>query len=386
MQFAARRFDTGQTVTLKVQGGRIVGIEPAPGRRDTDVWVAPGLVDLQINGFGGQEFNDEGLTTAQIERMCRACDAMGVVRFYATVTTHSRGILTGAVRALARAYRESVEVARRVAGIHLEGPYVSAEDGPRGAHPREYCRAYDWDEFRGLQDAAEGNIRLLTLSPEYPGADEFIARVVESRVVVAIGHTNADSAQIQQAAAAGATLSTHLGNGAHATIRRHPNYIWDQLADDRLTATLIADGHHLPPSVVKCFVRAKSPARCVLISDLVGLAGMPPGVYPSHKAGAIEVLDDGRLVVAGQRQYLFGAGLALAHGVANVMRFAGVNLAAAIAMASSRPAEVLGIQPPRLEPGEVADLILFRLPAGASDPIQIVATLRAGEIVYGQVG
>ena len=332
------------------------------------------------------EFNDEGLTTPQIERMSCACDAMGVARFYATVTTHSRAVLEGALRTLAAACRESAEVARRVAGIHLEGPYVSPEDGPRGAHPREHCRACDWDEFRWLQDAAQGQIRLLTMSPEYPGADDFIARVVGSGVVVALGHTNADSLQIERAAAAGATLSTHLGNGAHAIIRRHPNYVWDQLADDRLTATLIVDGHHLPPAVVKCFIRAKTPARCILISDLVGLAGMPPGVYPSNKAGAIEVLEDGRLVVAGQRQYLFGAGLDITYGVANVMRFAGVDLAAAIDMASRRPAQLLGLKPPRLEAGEVADLILFRLPTGSSDPLQIRATLRSGDVVYGSIG
>src|SRR5206468_8402774 len=128
----------------------------------------------------------------------------------------------------------------------------------------------------------------------------FIERAVASGVVVAIGHTKATGDQIRAAVDAGATLSTHLGNGAHPLIRRHPNYIWEQLAEDRLMASLIVDGHHLPPSVVKSMVRAKTPARCVLVSDITALGGMPPGRY-SGGLGDLEVLESGKLVLADQR-------------------------------------------------------------------------------------
>lgn len=382
MRFEARRFDTGQVVRVTIAGGRIEEIVPGNAMREAP-WLAPGLIDLQINGFQGVEYNDAGLTVSQHERLSQACDAMGVTGYCATITTHSHDVMVNALHSLACAARESSAVARRLIGIHVEGPYISPEDGPRGAHPRNYCRPPNWDEFRRFQEAAEGRICLLTLSPEHPGSEHFIRRVMESGVVVAIGHTNANSDQMRAAVDAGATLSTHLGNGSHAMIRRHPNYIWDQLAEDRLIATLIVDGYHLPASVVQCFVRAKTPDRCLLVSDIVGLAGMPPGIYPSAKAGQIEILADGRLVVAGQNQYLFGASLSLLYGVANVMRFADVGLPTAIHMASSRPLQALGRTPARLEPGECADLILFDVPS--QGPLQLRATLNAGELVHGAI-
>lgn len=394
MQFRARRYDTGEVLAVTVVQQQIAGLQvPVTSEiglsrtvaSADEPWVAPGFVDLQINGFGGIEFNDAQLSTEQVEQVSRACDAMGVTGYCPTVTTHGFDSMARSLAAIARACRESPAVARRVVAIHLEGPYLSPEDGPRGAHPLVHCRPPDWDEFCRFQDAAEGRIKLLTMSPEFPGSSAFIQRVVATGVVVAIGHTKADAQQIHDAAQAGATLSTHLGNGAHAMIRRHPNYIWDQLAEDRLAATLIADGHHLPASVVKSFVRAKSPQRCILVSDLVGLAGKPPGVY-STRAGDIEVLEDGRLVVAGQRQYLFGAGRSLPYGIANVMRYADVDLKTAVDMASKRPMQALNLEPGRLQVGAAADLVCFDLPTDGNGPLTIRATLQSGELVYGSLG
>src|SRR5690606_31509122 len=113
----------------------------------------------------------------------------------------------------------------------------------------------------------------------WEGAPRFIARAVSSGVVVAIGHTGATSEQIRAAVDSGARLSTHLGNGAHAVLPRHPNYIWDQLACDELWASIIVDGHHLPATVVKCFQRIKGSERLILITDAVSVAGLPPGRY-----------------------------------------------------------------------------------------------------------
>jgi N-acetylglucosamine-6-phosphate deacetylase len=286
---------------------------------------------------------------------------------------------------MALACEQSREARQRIAAFHLEGPYISNEDGPRGAHPSAYCRPPDWDEFERFQEAAGGRIGVLTMSPEYDGSARFIERAVSSGVLVAIGHTKATSQQIWEAVDAGARMSTHLGNGSHALIPRHANYVWDQAAEDRLVASLIVDGHHLPPAVVKCLVRAKTPQRCVLISDLVGDAGLPPGRYRNATVGEIEVLDDGRIVIAGQRQYLAGAGLPLAHGVANVMRFAGLDLRTAIEMAAVQPATLLGLEPAGLTPGERADLILFDLPDGPSGPIRVRATVNCGERVFGVI-
>lgn len=382
MRVLGRRYDTGEVVAIQIANRSIAAVDRVPTNQPVP-WLASGFVDLQVNGYRGQEFNAPGLSTEQILRVCRDMDLDGVTSFLPTSTTHSFERQASAMRALATGCEQSPEVARRVPGFHLEGPYISPADGPRGAHPLEHVRKPDWDEFQRIQEAARGRIRILTMSPEYDGSPAFIKRVVDSGVLVAIGHTNADSNQIRSAVDAGARMSTHLGNGAHGQIRRHPNYIWDQLAEDQLTASLIVDGFHLPPAVVKSFVRGKGLERCVLVSDLVGMAGMPPGRYPNTSVGDIEILDSGCIVVGGQRQYLAGAGFPITLGIANVMRFAQVDLKTAIDMASVRPAALIGIALNSFKPGSPANLVLFELPAAETGPIQIRATINSGELVHG---
>jgi N-acetylglucosamine-6-phosphate deacetylase len=205
-------------------------------------------------------------------------------------------------------------------------------------------------------------------------------------VVISIGHTAATGEQIRAAVDAGARLSTHLGNGAHRTLRRHPNYLWDQMAEDRLSASIIADGHHLPPEVVKTIVRAKTPARTILVSDESGLAGLPPGRYQSSGC-ELEILADGRLVIAGQDQLLAGASQPIGVGVVNVMRFAGVDLATAVEMATSNPLSLLGRSTPSLRPGDPADLVLFDLATNVTGNVEgftVRATIADGKPVYGE--
>jgi len=389
MPLYGRRYDTGEPVRFDFSRGRIAQAAVAPaGLRPVESWpwIAPGLLDLQANGYGGQEFSSADLTVAKVAAIVRGYDAFGLVRCCPTLFTQSFEVMQHALSTIAAACESSPDVARRIAGIHVEGPYISREDGPRGAHPAEHCRPPDWDEFQRFQEAAAGRIRILTMAVEFDGAVAFIRRVAESGVIVAIGHTAADSEQIRAAVDAGARLSTHLGNGAHPMIRRHPNYIWDQLADDRLTASLIADGHHLPPAVVKSFVRAKTPGRCILISDISGLAGLPPGRYEANHA-EVEILPDGRLVVAGQRQILAGASRPIGAGVANAMRFAGLDLNTAVRMAVHQPAALLGVEPGGLEPGDPGDLVQFDLvePPDENAPprFEVRATLIDGQVVWG---
>lgn len=384
MRILGRRYDTGEAVAIETNDQRIRSMEPFAGDRRLP-WLCPGFVDLQVNGYRGQEFNAPDLTIEQVEKVCRDMDVDGVTCFVPTSTTHSFERQTAAMKALAAACEHSRDVARRVPCFHLEGPYISSADGPRGAHPREHVRPPDWDEFCRIQEAAGGRIGILTMSPEYDRAPQFIERVVSSGVLVAIGHTNADSAQIKAAVQAGARMSTHLGNGAHGQIRRHPNYIWDQLGEDQLIASLIVDGHHLPPAVVKSFVRAKTAERCVLVSDLVGMAGMPPGRYTETSIGDIEILENGCIMVGGQRQYLAGAGFPITVGIANVTRFAQVDLRTAIDMASRWPARLIGEDASGLAIGSPANLVLFELPADNHRPIEIRATILAGELVHGSL-
>lgn len=394
MQLLARRYDNADLVDVQIADGKIARVarcndaSRGAGSNEDIPWVAPGFIDIQTNGYGGQEFSSVELTPEKVAKIVREHFAFGVTGICPTLTTHSLETLAHGVKAIEAACERFPDVGRRVVGIHLEGPFITNEDGPRGAHPAEHCRRPDWDAFSHLQQAANGRIRILTMSVEFDESPEFIAKATASGVVVAIGHTAANSVQIHAAVDAGARLSTHLGNGAHRQLRRHPNYIWDQLAEDRLMASLIVDGHHLPPEVVRCFVRGKTPARCILVSDLSGLAGLPPGRYTSSGC-ELEILPDGRLVIAGQDQLLAGASLPIGVGVANVMRFAGVDLATAIEMASKHPAQLLGLPRHGLRPGDAADLVLFELRESQLDPaareLAVRATIADGKVVYGDV-
>lgn len=379
LAIVARRYDSGDAVRVDVRDGVIQEITPTS---DTpSLFVAPGFVDLQVNGYRGRDFGSPQLTVEDVAAISLGLDRHGVTGYLATITTNSRETITHALTVIDQACRTQPEIEQRVWGVHVEGPYISPQDGPRGAHPRVHCRPPDWDEFRAWQEAAGGRIQILTLSPEYDEAPAFIAKAVASGVLVAIGHTNATSEQIRAAVEAGARMSTHLGNGAHPQIRRHPNYIWDQLAEDRLTASIIADGHHLPPAVIKSFVRGKTPDRIVLVSDITGMGGMPPGRYNSA-LGEVEVLEDGKLVVAGQRDLLAGAALAIDHCIAHMLRCGEVNLRAAIDMASVGPARLIGIGDHELRVGSPANLVVFSLPEGNGAPLAIHQTINHGELVW----
>jgi N-acetylglucosamine-6-phosphate deacetylase len=384
MKIVGRHYATAQVVEVEIAGRRIASLRPRESADRDLPWLAPGWVDLQINGYGGREFNAPDLSPADVIAIGQRLTRFGVTRFCPTLTTASREAIVAGLTTICQACQASPEFDALVAGIHLEGPYISAEDGARGAHPRAHCRQPDIEEFELFARAAEGRIRLVTLAPELDGASRLVAHLVTRGVRVAIGHTAANSAQIRAAVDAGATMSTHLGNGAHSMLRRHPNYLWDQLADDRLTATLIVDGHHLPPAVVKTFVRAKSAERIVLVSDLSGLAGLPPGRYDSELC-PLEILDDCRLVVAGQRELLAGAAEPIGAGVVGVMRWAGADLATAAAMASIRPARALGIDVASLAVGERADLVTFDLPLdaqGLPTALNVLQTIVAGRVAY----
>ena len=344
---------------------------------DSTLLIAPSLVDTQVNGFMGFDLNVAGVTPADVSAIVRALWRVGTGFFCPTVVTGSFERIAGSLRAIVKACENNAQVARSVIGVHLEGPYISSEDGPRGAHPREHARDPDWDEFQRWQDIAEGKIRLVTLAPERQGAIPFIEKLVKHDIVVALGHTNASASDIHAAVKAGARLSTHLGNGAHAVIRRHPNYIWEQLAADELWASLIVDGHHLPPAVVKSMMRAKTLARCILISDAVALAGMTPGVY-QFAGEKVELTDEAKVRLVGT-EYLAGSAIELMRGVENSVRFAGISLAEAFALATRQPARLLGVE--NLHSPESANLLFFRWNAAACK-IEVLVTIFDGKVVY----
>ena len=304
------------------------------------------------------DYNAPAAPHEEIARSVQVLYSAGVTRFYPTVITGAPDDMLAALRNLARA-KETLAEGAAMDGFHVEGPHIAPDEGPRGAHPKRWVRPPDIEEFRRWQDATGGRVRLVTLAPEWPGAPRYIEAVVEQNVVVSIGHTAAEARHIADAVSAGATMSTHLGNGAHGVLRRHPNYIWDQLAEDRLRASFIVDGIHLPKSFLKVALRAKGVDRAVLVTDASSPAGCAPGRYRLGEQD-VDLTPDNRVVLAGQER-LAGSALRMDRGVENLMRLGELSLADAVRLASSNAARA-GRVPDRengLATGERADFVFF---------------------------
>jgi N-acetylglucosamine-6-phosphate deacetylase len=293
-----------------------------------------GLFDLQVNGFAGFDFNSREVTADDVLQALERMRSTGVTRCLPTLITSSFEDFAASARVLMSADDPAI------AGLHMEGPYISPMDGARGAHPREHVRPASIEDFKRRLEACNGRIRLVTLAPEVPGAIELIEHLVNSGVRVAIGHTAADPSEIAAAIDAGATLATHLGNGCPQMLPRHPNPIWELLAADEVLISLIADGQHLPGSTVKAMVRAKGEDRTILVTDAIAAAGCAPGRFA---IGGVEceLREDGRVSLPGS-PYLAGSALTLDRAIANTVRFAGVSIGQAVKMASTIPAEYLG--------------------------------------------
>jgi N-acetylglucosamine-6-phosphate deacetylase len=324
-----------------------------------DLWIAPGFIDIQVNGFAGVDFNRTDTSQEDIGRALDLILSTGVTRCLPTVITGPADDMVVCLRNVAKARRE-LPWGHMIAGFHVEGPHISAEDGPRGAHPLDSVRAPDLNEYKKWQEATEGAIRLITLSPHWDGANEYIAAITRDGVTASIGHTHATAEQISAAVDAGATLSTHIGNAGHSVLPKHPNYIWDQLAEDRLSASFIVDGIHLGAAFVKAGVRAKTVSRSVLVTDASAPAGAAPGRYRLGRQDA-DLTEDGRVVLTGTNR-LAGSALKMNNAVANVMRMAGITLREAVDMATVHPARIVRIEgrSKGLVAGERGDVVVFR--------------------------
>jgi N-acetylglucosamine-6-phosphate deacetylase len=344
----------------RVRAVRSVGLPPG------SPWLSPAFVDVQVNGFAGVDYNSPATPQEDLERSIEVIHSTGVARFLPTVITGPIDEMAAALKNLAQCGNPAI------AGFHVEGPHLSPEEGPRGAHPLPSIRKPDVEEYRRWQEATGGRIRIVTISPHWPEAPSYIETLVRDGVTVSIGHTHASIQEIADAVSAGASMSTHLGNAAHAVIKKQPNYIWEQLADDRLTASFIADGIHIQRAFLKSCVRAKGVDRSVLVTDASMPAAARPGRY-FLGTQALDHLADGRVVLAGTER-LAGSSLKMNHGVANLMRLAQLSLKDAVQMATANPARMANI-PSGLQVGLSADLVLF------NSALQIEATYRDGERV-----
>lgn len=376
----AVHYATGEPVEVVVEQGMIKEINRLPEPVDISLpYIAPGLTDLQVNGYQGFDFNSSRVSISDVVSCTRLLLAQGVTTYFPTVITHAPAHMQASLHTIAAACLQSDEAAACIGGIHLEGPFISPLNGPRGAHDRQFVQAPDWELFEAFYEASGGRIKIVTLSPEWPEAVSFIRRCVERGVLVSIGHTAAGSEQIEAAVQAGASLSTHLGNGAHPVLPRHPNYIWDQLASEGLAASFIGDGFHLPLSVIKTILQVKGPGA-ILVSDSVSLAGMPPGTYTTPVGGEVVLTEGGKLYLKNHPGMLAGSARSLIEAVGNLCSWLPDKKPLCWNLASLHPARLLGMpQQQGLRPGAPADLLMYEEKNGRPE---IMATYKGGMPVY----
>jgi N-acetylglucosamine-6-phosphate deacetylase len=352
-------YETGKPVRIKIENGFIRQISDAHAEDvgDKDLYIAPGLIDNQVNGYQGVDFAADRLSADGIKRAAEALWKDGVTTFVPTLVTGGHDDLIRNLKVLAKA-REDDFFMGSIPGFHLEGPYLSPEPGYCGCHPAQYLRKPSWKEFMEYQEAAGGKIIQVTVAPELDGAIEFIRLCRENGIVIAIGHTNATADEISLAVENGARLSTHLGNGCANLIDRRRNPLWPQLANDRLTPSLIADGHHLTPEELRVFFKVKGPENLILTSDVNPLRGLPPGDY-IYLGGKVTLTTEG-LVMNPELDCLAGASLPLLKGVENMMNHTGCGLGVALNLAGRNVAWVLEMNDRgSLSEGKRADLILL---------------------------
>ena len=369
-------------VTIKIEGDRISTITQSSNsnkKTETKTFVAPGLIDVQINGYMGVDFSGPGLTVEDIRKATKALWKVGVTSYFPTIITSDINRIKENFAVLAEA-RKDPEIGPSIPGFHLEGPYISPVAGFRGAHLEKYIKNPDWVEFQEIQKAAENGIVLITLAPELEGSIPFIKKCAESGVVVALGHHNGSAIQVKNAIDAGAKMATHLGNGCANEINRHHNPLWPQLSDDRITPSIIADGFHLTREEVRTFYKVKGPKNTILVSDALDLAGLPPGEY---FRGERKLLLTPNVVKLPKENVLAGAASPISKCLGVMIEYTQCSLADAILMSSTNPAKMFSLKNVgTLEKDKKADLILFTM---NKNELVIEKTYVSGKLVYSRI-
>ena len=373
----------GRYTEIHLDGERLARVVTHPSvfgdqrSRQDDLRAVPGFIDIQVNGFCGIDFNQPNFKGNDLVDVCRKLPETGVTAFCPTLITADYSRLARNITEVREVCRKHTLVRSMVLGIHLEGPYINPEDGPRGAHPRACVSQPDWDKFKHLLELGQGLVRMVTVAPEIPGGLTFIQKATTAGLTVGIGHCAPEPDMVDRAVSAGTRISTHLGNGTHQMLDRHKNYFQKQLAHDGLMASIICDGIHLPDYMVKNVVRAKGRSKIVLITDATAASHAGPGRYSLGDL-EVEADDEGALRLAGT-PYLSGSTLTMDRAIGNCAEFAGIPLAAAIKMATVNPAKLFEGASGKLEQGRRADLVLYQ---AKGKQIKIEQVYLAGRLVY----
>lgn len=375
-------YATGKPVQIKIENGKITEIKSINKLNDENAktYISPGFFDNQVNGFAGVSFafGESDLTKEGIEKATSELWKKGVTTYLPTLTTNSQEVLVRNFKILANSVNDE-KLRGSIPGFHLEGPYINPEDGYRGAHPKQFVRLPNWNEFMEMYNASNGKILQVTIAPELDGAQDFIKKCSEKDIVVAVGHHNANKEQLDLAVKNGAKTSTHLGNGCANMINRHINPLWPQLANDDLMISIICDGFHLLPEEIKVFYKTKGVDKTIITSDVTSYAALEPGQYKTETGETIELTKEGKLYYPAQN-VLYGSASPITKGVGHVMEVTGCSLANAIQMTSTNPAKLYNLNDRGLlEVGKRADLVIFTLD---DFKVNIQKTYVKGELVY----
>ena len=336
------------------------------------IFMGPGLLDLQINGFSGVDFNTFPINEKDFLKVIDSLSKEGVLSFFPTVITNSDENILNLLKNINELCLQNALIDSYVTGIHLEGPFISPVKEAAGAHSKDYIKAPDWELFQAFQKASGNRIKIITLSPEWDNSVDFIAKCAAHNIIVSIGHTVASNAQISAAVNAGATMSTHLGNGAPLSLHRNSNIIFDQLANNKLTPSIIADGFHLPDNFLKIVLNVKK-ENVILVSDSTMFAEMETGVYHTHIGGKVKLEKGGRLSTFKNENVLAGSAVSLLDCVNTLFSKRMLNLAEAWSLASVKPKKLVDLS------DNTEDFVLFKL---KNNSISILSVFKSGKQIF----
>ncbi len=370
---------TGKIEKIAIQKEILNGDDANEESSNQLPYIGPGLMDLQINGIDGIDFNNNSLTREDILAATKYLLTNGITTFFPTIITNSDESVTKILGTLANACEVYPLVNACVEGIHLEGPFISPEEGARGAHQKDYIKPPDWVLVQKFQEVAKGKIKVITLAPEWEAAPDFIRICTQADIKVALGHTSATPAQIQKAIQAGASMSTHLGNGVPLTLPRHPNILWEQLAQDELYASIIADGFHIPESFIKVVLKTKG-SKAMLVSDATRFSGMEPNIYDTHIGGKVVLEKNGRLAIYQTPGMLAGATKNLLENVQYLIDKKIADLDKAWEMASVIPQTFIKEKQIPFSDQKAEDWVVFNLLE--QNKIQIIKVFKDGKLVF----
>lgn len=339
--FICKDIFTDKCFDVRINEGEIISKEPV-NSCNTKYYLGPGLFDLQINGFYGVDFNQLPLCDDKILGLVKKLKEQGITKFLPTIITNSTENLKAILSALDHFISEQ-KLSNEMPGMHLERPFLSPIEGAKGAHNARYITPPDIELLKEINGYSGGRIKLITMSPEWDNSTLFIEKCVDMNIKVAIGHTNASPDQINEAVKAGASLSTHLGNASAPLIHRNNNFLFEQLANEDLWASVIADGFHLPNSFLKIALKMKGD-KTILVSDSTMFAGMGAGIYETHIGGKVELSRNGRLAIFNNSEYLAGSAVSLLDCVNFLIKSKLCSLERAWRYASINPASFLNLQ------------------------------------------